>query len=112
MYGASSKKILFKLLGLFIFVHILLRCMYMYHTCTWCFWKSEKIIRAPGNIIKDGFEPLYGYYELNPGLFQKHPLLLDAKQSIHPRKTFLHKCAHVCMYTCMCVCVCIYEYIK
>lgn len=112
MYGASSKKILFKLLGLFIFVRILLRCMYMYHTCTWCFWKSEKIIRAPGNIIKDGFEPLYGYYELNPGLFQKHPLLLDAKQSIHPRKTFLHKCAHVCMYTCMCVCVCIYEYIK
>lgn len=88
-----------------MFVCVLLRCMYMCHMCAWCFWKSEKIIRDPGNIIKDGFEPLYGYYELNPGLFQEHSLLLDAKQSNHPRKTFLHKCAHV--YVCVCVCLCV-----
>lgn len=73
---------------------------------------QKKIIRIPENIIKDGFEPLYGYYELNPGLFQEHPLLLDAKQSNHPRKTFLHKCAHVCMYACMFVCVFMCEYIN
>lgn len=77
----------------------------------------KKIIRVPGNIIKNGFEPLYRYYEFNPGLFQQHPSLLDAKQSSHPRKTFLHNCALVCMYACMfvyvcCVCVCMFEYIN
>lgn len=48
-------------------------CMFLYHVCTWCPWKSEEGIRSS----KTGFTELpYGCYKLNPGPMGEQLMLL------------------------------------
>lgn len=62
---------------IFYFMHksVLSACVSIYHICAWCSWRSEVGIRSPRIGVMDSYEPLYGYWKLNPGSFQEQVIL-------------------------------------
>lgn len=44
-----------------------------------CLQETEEGIRFPGTGVTEGFEPLCGYWELNPGPLQEQPVLSTAE---------------------------------
>lgn len=51
----------------FVFVFFFFpACISLYNLCIWCIWRSEEPVRFPGAGVTDSWQPLYGYWELNP----------------------------------------------
>lgn len=66
------------------FVGILLTCMYVYHICTWCPWRSEKGVGAFETRGSDGFHLPRGCWKLNLGSPKEQPIFLTPKPSLQP----------------------------
>lgn len=62
-------------------VGVLPECMFMYHVCTWCLWRSEEGTEFPG---RDGCELPCEWWEQNLGSLAKHQVLLIADLSVSP----------------------------
>lgn len=61
-----------------MYMGVLPACMHVYFVHTWCPWGPEKGIRSPGIGVRDCYEPLCGYRDLNPGAVkQSVPLNAD-----------------------------------
>lgn len=66
------------------FVGILLTCMYVYHICTWCPWRSEKGVGSLETRGSDGFHLPRGCWKLNLGSPKEQPIFLTPKPSLQP----------------------------
>lgn len=50
--------------------------------------KSEVDVGSPETGVTDGWDPLYGFWELDPGLLQQHQVFFCAQASFELRRIF------------------------
>ena len=66
--------------------------MYVCHVCAWCSQRPEEGVRSPTTAVTDGCEPPCGYWELNLGPPEKHPVHLTTKPALQPLDFLFSRC--------------------
>lgn len=101
--GSQPKIKIFQNLFYSICIGILPSYISVHHMHARCLWRVGEGIGSPETEITDSWEPLYVYWESNPGPPEKQSMIFTAELSLKLHLKILKLCLFIfCVHVCMC----------